>query len=210
MSKFINNWYNISVYLAGVSTLLIILLPVDTTTQLLLGSIALLFLHFFEEFGVPGGFPWLGMKVLMKSPETDKSKWPCNNLNSLFGNWGFLIFIYILPIIFSEIRFLVLSAILFLLAELFMHCLIFPLRLIKLYNPGQMTSLGLGALGVFYFAKVFDPLNFVWYDYLLAVLWFCGVFYFCFRSKLYLKLGLRAGYELTDQTAYGPFRQKCS
>ena len=40
----------------------------------------------------------MGMKVLMGSDEIDSSKWNCNNLSSMFGNWGFLLMVYVLPL----------------------------------------------------------------------------------------------------------------
>ena len=51
MKKFVNNWYNISVYLASATALLAILLPIGMVQKLLLASVSIHFLHFFEEFG---------------------------------------------------------------------------------------------------------------------------------------------------------------
>ena len=48
----------------------------------------------------------------------------------------------------------------------------------------------------------------VWYDYVLAVLWFIMVFWFCFRSPLYWGLGKKDGYELPDQTAFGQWEKR--
>ncbi|MBQ7479128.1 MAG: HXXEE domain-containing protein [Selenomonadaceae bacterium] len=204
MKKAVNMWHYISVYLAGLSALVAIFAPVDPVQKCLLASIAILFLHFFEEFGYPGGFPLLGMKVMMNSTEMDSTKWNCNNLNSMFGNWGFLVLLYILPLFLPSVRFLTLSAMMFLFAEVLMHLIIFPVKLREFYNPGQITAvLGLGIIGVYYFGTVFEPQMFVWYDYALAVLWFVAVFLFCFRSKLYWNLGKKEGYALTDLTAYG-------
>lgn len=42
-----------------------ILVPMAEVTRLLLAANVVLLLHFFEEFGWPGGFPHMGMKVLM-------------------------------------------------------------------------------------------------------------------------------------------------
>ena len=42
-------------------------------TKLLLAANCVLLLPFFEEFGWPGGFPWMGMKVLMGSSATGDS-----------------------------------------------------------------------------------------------------------------------------------------
>lgn len=74
MKKIVNNWHWISVYLAGVAALIASLVQMEPATKLLLAANCVLFLHFFEEFGWPGGFPWMGMKVLMGSNEMDSSK----------------------------------------------------------------------------------------------------------------------------------------
>ena len=71
IKKFINNWYNISVGLAAVSALIAIFVVDDMTQKLLWYAISIMFLHFFEEFGFPGGFPLMGMKVLMNSKEKE-------------------------------------------------------------------------------------------------------------------------------------------
>lgn len=204
MKKAINIWHYISVYLAGLTALIALFAPVDPVQKCLLASITVLFLHFFEEFGYPGGFPLMGMKVMMNSDEMDSTKWDCNNLSSMFGNWGFLLLIYVLPLILPNVRFLTLSAMLFLFAEVFMHLILFPVKLKTFYNAGQITAvLGLGFIGCYYFSTVFDASMFVWYDYVLAVVWFVAVFMFCFRSRLYWNLGKKDGYALTDVTAYG-------
>ena len=97
----------------------------------------------------------------------------------------------------------------FLFAEVFMHLILFPISLKKFYNAGQITSVcGLSVIGIIYFTQVFDPAMFVWYDYILAVVYFVVVFMFCFRSKLYWNLGKKPGYDLTETTAYGAGFQK--
>lgn len=203
MTEVINRWHYISVYLAGLTALIVFFVPIDPTQKCLLASVTVLFLHFFEEFGYPGGFPLIGMKVMMKSDEPDSTKWNCNNLSSMFGNWGFLTLLYVLPLLLPSVPFLTLSAMMFLFAEVLMHMILFPLKLKAFYNAGMITSLGLGAIGFHYFTTVFEPQSFVWHDYALAVLWFVAVFAFCFRSKLYWDLGKKEGYALTKLTAYG-------
>lgn len=203
MKKMINIWYYISVYLAGIVALAAIFLPVTEVQKCLLASIIILLIHFFEEFGYPGGFPLLGMKVMMNSDELDHTKWNCNNLNCLFGNWGFLFLIYIIPLVLPNIKVFTLSAMLFLFAEVLMHLVIFPIRLKAFYNAGMITGALLGVIGLYYFGVVFDATLYVWYDYVLAVLWFIAVFAFSFRSPLYWNLGKKPGYPLSDITAYG-------
>lgn len=208
MKKLVNNWHNVSVFLAGATVLVAILVPMGAVSRLLLAAIAVLFLHFFEEFGWPGGFPYMGMKVLMNSSEMDYTKWGVNNLSSMFGNWGFLLLVYVLPLFVPGVRFLTLAAFMFLFAEVVMHCVLFPVRLKSLYNAGLITTIGLGAIGCYYFfGGVFDASMYVWYDWLLAVVWFAVVFVFSFRSKLYWNLGKKPGYPLTEQSAFGPFKK---
>ena len=189
MKKFINVWHYVSVYLAGLTALIAIFFPVTEIQKCFLAAITILFLHFFEEFGFPGGFPYMGMKVLMKSEETDSTKWSCNNLSSMFGNWGFLFLLYIIPLIFP-INFLILSGMLFLFAEVFMHLILFNVAMKTFYNPGMITGIfGCGAIGIYYFTQVFDKNIFVTTDYIFAVIYFVAVFVFSFRSKLYWDLG---------------------
>ena len=96
------------------------------------------------------------------------------------------------------------SAMMFLFAEVFMHLILFPVALKTFYNAGIITAVcGLGFIGCYYFTRVFDASMYVWYDYVLAVVWFVAVFMFCFRSKLYWNLGKKPGYDLTEITAYG-------
>lgn len=203
MRRIINNWYNISVGLAGLTILLAILLPINDVQKCIFAAICILFLHFFEEFGFPGGFPYIGVKLLLGSDGTDKTKWDCNNLSCMFGNWTFLILVYILPLILPNVRFLTLSAMIFLFMEVIMHTM-FSIRLKSIYNAGMITGIiGLGPIGCYYFIKVFDSNMFVWYHYVLAVIWFIAVFTLCFRSPIYWGLGKLDGYVLTDRTAWG-------
>lgn len=202
--RIINNWYNVSVLLAVVSAFVAVFVVADIVQRLLWVSIAILFLHFFEEFGFPGGFPLMGVKVLLGSREMNSEKWDCNNLNSMFGNWGFLFFIYALPLILSDVKFLTLAAMMFSILELIMHAILFNVKQKTIYNPGAVTAIfGLAPIAIYYFATVFDKNFFVWSDYLAAVAWSVFIFWFSFRSPLYWSLGRLKGYKLTRRTAYG-------
>ena len=205
MKKFVNNWHNISVYLAGITAVLAILLPVSMVQRLLLASVSILFLHFFEEFGWPGGFPYMGVKVLLGKDERDTSKWNCNHLSSMFGNWTFLVMVYLLPVFLPGVRFLTIGALIFNFAELFMHLLLFNVRLKTWYNSGLITAVfGLAPISFYYFFTLFNPADFFWYDYAIAAVYFIAFFLFCFRSPLYWNLGKKSGYEFNEQSAFGP------
>ncbi len=146
----------------------------------------------------------MGMKVLMGSSEMDSSKWNCNNLSSMFGNWGFLLMVYVLPLCLPGVRFLTLAAMMFLFAEVLMHWLAFPVRLKAFYNAGMATAVGCGVIACcYFFGGVFESASLHWYDYVLAIVWFIVNFVFFFRSKLYWNLGKKPGYALTGQSAFG-------
>lgn len=202
MKNFVNNWQKISLGL-GILFAVCSIFVDDILQKLFVLAIAAYFLHFFEEFGFPGGFPAMGMKVLMNSKEKDSTKWNCNNLNSMFGNWGFLFLVYVLPMIF-QVKFLILSAMLFTFAEFFMHLILFNAKLKKFYNPGMVTGIfAITPIGIYYFLNVYDGNLFAMSDYILAILWFVAVFWFSFRSPLYWNLGKKSGYKLSNQSAYG-------
>ena len=50
MKKIVNNWYVISVYLAGFTALAAVFLTNDPMKKVLLASSTMLLLHFYEEF----------------------------------------------------------------------------------------------------------------------------------------------------------------
>lgn len=204
MRRIVNSWHIVSLGLAVLTGLLAVFATEETVQRILLASIAILFLHFFEEFGFPGGFPLMGMRVLMKSKEPDSTKWNCNNLSSMFGNWGFLVLVYGLALILPDVHFLLLAAMIFSLLELVMHLILFNVKQRTLYNPGLVTGVFmLAPLSIYYFANIYDAGFFVWSDYILAPLWCVVVFWFSFRSPLYWHLGSLKGYKLSVQSAYG-------
>ena len=204
LRNLVNHWHEVSVFLCGTVAVCAILLVEDPVQKCLFAAICAMLLHFYEEFGFPGGFPLMGVRVLLGSDEPDSTKWHCNNLNSMFGNWMALLLPYILPLFLPGVRFLTFAAMMFLFAEVLMHLVLFNVRQRSLYNPGMVTGVVLmGAIGLYYFASVFDASVVAWWDWVLAVVWFVSVFVFCFRSPLYWKLGDVPGYPLTGQTAFG-------
>ncbi len=207
LKNLVNHWYEVSALLGGAVAVCAILFVVDPVQKCLFAAICAMLLHFYGEFGFPGGFPHMGVKVLLGSDEPDSTKWHCNNLNSMFGNWMALFLLYIVPLVLPGVRFLTLSAMMFLFAEVLMHLVLFNVRQRSLYNPGMVTGVVLmGAIGLYYFTSVFDASVLAWWDWVLAVVWFAAVFVFCFRSPLYWKLGDVPGYPLEEQTAFGLVR----
>ena len=204
MKNFVNNWAAISLALAAVTALIVSFGDFDFTQTILLWLIVCLFLHFFEEFGFPGGFPYIGMKVLMNSREKNPARWGANNLNSLFGNWGFLFLVYVLPLFVPSVGFLTLAAILFSFLEFFMHVVLFNFKLKTFYNPGLFTAVfGLTPLAIYYLVATHGLNLYSGLDYIAALIWCAAVFAFCFRSPLYWALGRKIGYPFTKRAAFG-------
>ena len=204
MRKVINNWYYVSVGLAVVFACILLTGNWDARETYLLASSVFLCLHFFEEFGFPGGFPFMGGKGLLGKAETDSTKWNCNNLNSMLSNWASLILIYLLPLFIPGARFLTIGAIVLSIGEILMHLVLFNVRLKTFYNPGLITGLfGIGSVVIVYLIRSFDPSIYMWYDYLLGIAYFGVVFWLCFRSPMYWSIGSMKGYPLSDRTAYG-------
>lgn len=198
--KIINNWYYIAVYVGAIFGLIGLLGDWDLRMRTLLTGTMFIHLHFFEEFGYPGGFPWVGMKVELKSVDDNPENWALNRISSLFGNEWFAVFVYILPMFLKDVKFLTLAAVIFTFAELLMHLLYFPLSLKKLYNPGLFTVLvGLLPTSIYYFTQIWGQHLYSWTDALLALVWIILHYCIAFRSPLYKKLGAKKEYAFSKE-----------
>ena len=113
MRKLIQNWYQLAVYLAGGYALLLGLGSWTVQQRALLMGLILLHLHFFEEFGFPGGFAWLGIRVEMWAVPPVVADWPLNQLSAFFGNEWFALVVYLLPLLCPWWHWLVLAALVF-------------------------------------------------------------------------------------------------
>ncbi|MCT0010729.1 HXXEE domain-containing protein [Weissella confusa] len=204
MKKLVNSWYLLSVMFAVISAAMAIFGDWNALQTVQLITIAILFLHFFEEFGFPGGFPYTGVKLLLGRDERDKTKWDSNNLSSMYGNWGLMVLVYISAIAFPEVKILTIGMMMFNVLEVLMHLVFFEVRRKEMYNPGLATAfLGFIPVTVYYFMNLYSVSDFVWYDYVIGFVWIIFVFWLAFRSPIYWSLGKIPGYEFTDQTAFG-------
>ncbi|MGN0665596.1 MAG: HXXEE domain-containing protein [Huintestinicola sp.] len=198
--KFLYNWYNISVYIAGILIVCLAIGNWDTREKMLLGAAAFIFLHFFEEFGFPGGFAPMGLKVEMHNTDPDPAHWSLNQLNSLIGNWYCAVIIYILPLFFPNVRFMTLAAAIFGFIEVFGHLIMFNIACKKIYNPGLFTALfGLMPISMWYFSTIWGQQLFRGVDIVLAIAWIGFNYWLAFRSPIYKKLGA-----MSDRYAFTP------
>jgi len=188
--RFFDTWYCISVYIAAAFALALALGDWDVREKMLLGSSFFIFLHFFEEFGFPGGFPYVGMEVELRINDTDARHWPLNQANAMFGNFCFAVLVYLLPLFLTNVRFLTLAAAIFAFAEVLMHLVVFNIALKTWYNPGLLTAVfGLLPISLLYFSRILGQHLYSWGDAVLALAWILFNYWLAFRSPIYKKLG---------------------
>lgn len=205
MKKIIKHWYYIAVYIGCLFGLLLYLGDWDLRLKTLLTGTMFIHLHFFEEFGYPGGFPWQGMHVEKGYTECKPEEWDLNLLSSFFGNEWFALLVYILPM-FLNIRFLTLAAVLFTFAELLMHLVVFNAALKTWYNPGLASVLiGLLPVSINYLYQTWGQHLYVWPDVVLALVWISFHYWVAFVSPIYKKLGAKKEYTFTMEEATGKF-----
>lgn len=198
--KFLYNWYNISVYIAGLLAVVLAIGNWDSRQKMLLGAAAIIFLHFFEEFGFPGGFAPMGMKVEMHNTDPDPHHWSLNQLNSIVGNWYCAIVIFILPLFLPNVRFMTLAAAIFGLVEFFAHLFLFNIACKVWYNPGLATAVfGLMPISIWYFSTIRGQHLYSGLDIVLAIVWIAFNYLLVFRGPIYNKLG-----SMSDRYAFTP------
>jgi hypothetical protein len=79
------HWYSVGLVWAVIAIAWALLGSVPTVQMILLLNFAALMLHQFEEYGWPGGFPWIHNQVVMAS-EGPVDRYPLNQNNALFIN----------------------------------------------------------------------------------------------------------------------------
>ncbi|MGN0158934.1 MAG: HXXEE domain-containing protein [Brotaphodocola sp.] len=204
--KIIKNWYYIAVYIGCMFGLLLCLGNWNLRMKTLLAGTLFIHLHFFEEFGYPGGFPWQGMQVERGMTECRPEEWDLTMLSAFFGNEWFAVFVYILPM-FLNIKFMTLAAVIFTFAELLMHLIVFNAALKKWYNPGLASVLiGLLPVSVNYLYQIRGLHLYSLADVLLAVAWIVFHYWAAFLSPLYKKMGADKKYAFTVEEATGRSR----
>jgi len=142
------HWHEISAFIGmDILTLLFMLWHECSVLQRLsIANLAVIFFHFFEEFGFPGGFGKMANTLLFKnSPAPDR--WPLNQQSVWFGNWAFAILFYLPPIFLPQYIWLGLMPMLFgAVGQLFSHAILNNVHLKRAglrcgYNSGLATAL---------------------------------------------------------------------
>lgn len=200
MKKVVNHWYELAVYLAAGIMIVIALGEWTFEQRILLLGLGLLHIHFFEEFGFPGGFVWGGLKVENGTVDPDVGKWPLNMLSAWWGNEWFAISVYTLPLFLPQYHWLVLAAVSFAFAEVFMHLVIFNIGLRSWYNPGMLSAIaGLMPLSIWYLLRTIPQGHFNWLDLMLAMLWIACNYWMAFKSPICKLLTAKTDYRLSQR-----------
>ncbi len=164
------NWYNIGLALAFLILLTQVFIKVDGLQLILLLNLVVLLLHQFEEYGVPGGEPWI-LNEAAQPKGGPADRYPLNQNNAAFINMAGWVF-YAAAIFFPTIIWIGLAPVLFGFGQLIMHGIINNRQLKTLYNPGlAAVILGHTPLGIWFLFEVYK-LNLIhWWDWVLAVIY---------------------------------------
>ena len=180
------HWYNLGLALAVVAVVWALLGHLRTVQLILLLNFIGLTLHQFEEYGWPGGFPWI-MNEVIRPRGGPADRYPLNQNNAFFINvvlaWPF----YLIPVFFPDVVWLGLAPTLFGLAQFIAHGIVFNRKLKSLYSPGLVAVvLGHGPLGIWYLVEVYSKGVITLWDWVFAV-----VYIACFIVVGMLTIGFR-------------------
>ena len=190
-------WYNLGLALAVVAVVWALLGHLRTVQLILLLNFVVLTLHQFEEYGWPGGFPWI-MNEVIRPRGGPPDRYPLNQNNAFFINvvlgWPF----YLIPVFFPDLLWLGLAPTLFGLGQFIAHGIVINRMLKSLYSPGLVAVvLGHVPLGIWYLAEVYSKGMITLWDWVFAV-----VYIACFIIVGMLTIGFRL---LADKDSRYPF-----
>lgn len=186
MKKYVMQWYNFMPFLCVCYAMILGMHTWNLTSRALLLSMIVIHLHFYEEFGLPGGFAWGGIKVEMHHVSTQVADWPLNQLSALFGNEWFALVVYLPALLFPQYRWLTLAVISFAFIELLGHLVVFNIGLKSWYNPGLITAVfGLTPISIWYLYQIHPLLTYNWWDLLIAIGWLVANYWIGFRSPIF-------------------------
>jgi len=168
---YLRNWYNVS-GVVGAAALVVLAIwwgDLGIVQRLMLVQFALINLHFFEEFGFPGGFPMLANKLELRSDKP--SHHPLNQATVAFGNNWFALVVYLPAVLFPDQVWLTLGVTMFGFLELIMHSVVFNRMIHHWHNGGLWTSIGMSIASVAYLVHGYANALIPWWAYLPALAW---------------------------------------
>ncbi|HXY30469.1 MAG TPA: HXXEE domain-containing protein [Gemmatimonadaceae bacterium] len=149
-------WYNLGLPVAALGVLWAVLGSLSTIQVILLLNFVVLLLHQFEEYGWPGGEPWI-INEAMLAQGGPADRYPLNQNNAFFINVVLAYPFYLAPVFLPNTVWLGLAPTLFGFAQFGMHGIGTNRKLRVLYNPG-LTAVVLGhiPLGIWYLIALYS------------------------------------------------------
>lgn len=192
------HWYDIGPVLALIALAWLIVAHIEGLRLILLLNLIVLFLHQFEEYHCPGGFPWIMNEAVREAGDNQADRYLLNQNNAAFINVTAWLF-YLLPVLFPGAIWLGLATVLFgLVGQLIFHGIVTNFKLKTWYNPGfAAVMLGHVPLGIWYIAEVTNQGLVRWWDWIFAALCVGG-----FSSSIMLLIGFKL---LSSKTSPYPF-----
>ena len=143
---------------------------IDPVRKILILSFMALFVHQFEEYALPGGFPAV-FNVAMYDEKEAPERYPLNTMSSWIVNSITAYIFYILPIIFPTWYWLGIMTMCFGFTQLIAHGFIANSKLHSIYNPGLGAVVFLHIpIGIYYIWYIAAHFNFgMWH-------WIVGIF----------------------------------
>lgn len=146
-------WDYIALIIAFISglSLWVFWTDISTLQRLAIGNLLALTIHQFEEYRFPGGEAAITNMLMQKNDIGPIDAYPLNSNNAMVMNT--LIWIpYTLPILFPNSIWLAFWPVLMGFGQIVVHVLITPLKLRRIYNPGQIgVVFGHATIGSYWF-----------------------------------------------------------
>jgi hypothetical protein len=166
------HWYDIGLGLALIALTWLVFVRIEELQLILLLNLVVLFLHQYEEYHWPGGFPWIFNEVARRGSDGPADRYPLNQNSVAFINimaWPF----YLIPALFPDMIWLGLGQVLFgLVGQVIFHGIVANFKLQTWYNPGlAAVMLGHVPLGIWYLAEVMGRGVVQRWDWVFAILY---------------------------------------
>ena len=141
MPNYRDNWFKVGAVLAMVVAGILALSHRRLSRPRLFSALnfAVLLVHQFEEYGVPGYFPGHFNAGILKSEKPDR--YPLNTNSALIINTAIAYPFYLLPVLFPKRRWLGLAPVIFGFAQAVGHGIVFPRLAKSRYSPGFLASI---------------------------------------------------------------------
>jgi hypothetical protein len=168
------HWYDIGPVLGLAALVWAVVGQVQGLQLILLLNLVVLFLHQFEEYHWPGGFPWIFNEVVNpRGGPSDRHVLNRNNVAFInITGWLF----YLVPVLLPGVIWLGIGQVLFgMVGQVIFHGIVANRKLKSWYNPGlAAVFLGHVPLGIWYLVAAAGQGAIRWSDWLFGLSYLAG------------------------------------